>query len=268
MGGPGASVLVREALTRQQEDELEVWLRSITNHLEKGKWAYEFWLNEDAFPGTVSRCLFYLSVEETKECWDEDEKRQVKDLLDYLPKQSIDVSSGCNQDEDHATLGQFVLHLAKVYDGLIDMGGAITPPLKPLGEENLKKLRTMLATAPERAQERQAHIQSRLSALSATLPPGRTIQDLVKEQRSDPHSPVKTIMDDAEAKFGSTLPPELRPSARRPSLEEISAHVRAMPGTIYEFEYTTAAGHRWVSHMVDVPFFQAWMEHPNFHMIK
>jgi hypothetical protein len=268
MGGPGASVLLRDTLTKQQEDELKIWLRSITNHLEKGKWAYEFWLNEDAFPWTISRCLFYLSVEDTKERWSEDEKKQVKELLGYLPEQSIGVSSGCNQDEDHTTLGQFVLHLARVYGGLIDMEGAITPPLKPLGEENLQKLRTLLATAPERAKEKQAYIQSRLAELKETLPPGRTIQDLVKEQRSDPHSPVKTIMDDAEAKFGSTLPPELRSSARRPSLKEISAYVRAMPGAIYEIEYTAAAGHRWVSHMVDVAFFQAWMEHPNFHMIK
>ena len=237
MGGPGASVLVRDALTKQQEDELEVWLRSITNHLEKEKWAYEFWLNEDAFPGTVSRCLFYLSVEDITKYWEEDEKRQIKELLGYLPEQSIGVSSGCNQDEDHATLGQFVLHLARVYDGLIDMGGAITPLLKPMGEASLEKLRTLLATAPERAKEKQAYIQSRLAALKASLAPGRTIQDLVKEQRSDLHSPVKTIMDDVEAKFGPTLPPELSPSARRPSLEEISIYVRAMPGTIYEIEY-------------------------------
>jgi hypothetical protein len=268
MGGPGAGVLLQETLTKRQEDELEIWLRSRTNHLEKEKGVYEFWLNEDAFPGTVSRCLFYLSVEDTQKHWGEDKKKQIKELLGYLPEQSICVSSGCNQDEDHSTLGQFVLHLAKVYSGLIDMEGAITPPLKPLGEENVQKVRTLLATAPERAKEKQAYIQSRLDDLKATLPPGRTIQDLVKEQRSDPHSPVKTIMDDAEAKFGSMLPPELRSSTRRPSLEEISAYVRAMPGSIYEIEYTAAAGHRWVSHMVDVPFFQAWMEHPNFHMIK
>jgi hypothetical protein len=79
----------------------------------------EFWLNEDAFPGTVSRCLFYLSVEDTQKHWGEDKKKQIKELLGYLPEQSIGVSSGCNQDEDHSTLGQFVLHLAKVYSGLI-----------------------------------------------------------------------------------------------------------------------------------------------------
>jgi hypothetical protein len=265
MGGPGASVLLRDTLTKQQEDELEIWLRSITNHLEKGKWAYEFWLNEDVFPGTVSRCLFYLSVEETNERWDEDEKRQVKELLGYLPEQSIGVSSGCNQDEDHTTLGQFVLHLARVYEGLIDMGGAITPPLKPVNRERLEEL---LATAPERGKERRAYLQARLDALKTSLPPGKTMLDLIKEKHGDPDSPLKAIWADVEARFGPAIPPEFSTSARRPPLDEMSAYVRAMPGTIYEIEYTAAAGHRWVYHMVDVAFLQAWIEHPHFHMIK
>lgn len=43
MGGPGASVLVRNKLTKQQEEELEAWLRSITHDLERNKWGYEFY---------------------------------------------------------------------------------------------------------------------------------------------------------------------------------------------------------------------------------
>src|SRR5258708_40155160 len=225
MGGPGASVLVRDALTEKQEDELEIWLRSITSHLEKGKWAYEFWLNEDAFPGTVSRCLFYLSVEETRERWDEDEKRQVKELLGYLPEQSIGVSSGCNQDADHTTLGHFVLHLAEAYEGLIDMGGAITPPLKPVNRERLEEL---LAKAPERGKERRAYMQARLEALKTSLPPGKTMLDLMKEQHFDPNSPLKAIMDDVEARFRPAIPPQFSVSARRPPLHEITAYVTTM----------------------------------------
>ncbi len=190
MAGPVARVLLREVLTQQQEDELEVWLRSITKPLEKKNGAYDFCLNDDAFPGTISRCLFNLSVGDAPEQrdWEENEIRQIKELLGCLPIQSITVWSGCNQPEDHTTLAQLVLHLAVQYDGLIDMTGPITPPLKPLGEEA--------------------------------------------------------------------------------SLEEISAYVRAMPGKVYEIEFTTASGYHWIYHMVDVAFFQAWMEHPHFHMIK
>ena len=41
-----------------------------------------------------------------------------------------------------------------------------------------------------------------------------------------------------------------------------------LPGTVYEIEYTAAAGHHCVSHMVDTTFFRAWMAHPSFRMIK
>jgi hypothetical protein len=92
--------------------------------------------------------------------------------------------------------------------------------------------------------------------------------DLMKEQHTDPNSPLKAIMADIEARFGPAISPEFSVSARRPPLDEMSAYVRAMPGSIHEIEYTAAAGHRWVSHIVDVAFLQAWMEHPRFHMIK
>lgn len=265
MGGPGASILLRHALTKQQESELDIWLRSITRHLEQTRWGYEFWFNDNAFPGMVSDCLFYLSIEEIKERWGEQEQSQVQNLLGYLPQQSIGISSGCNQDEDHTTLGQFVLHLAEVYDGLIDMGGAIMPPLKPV---NRARLEEWLAESPKRARERQAYVQARLKALEATLPPGKTVLDLMKEQHFDPNSPLKAIWAEAEAQFGPVIPPELSTSARKPPLEEIHAYVTALPGTVYEIEYTAAAGHHCVSHMVDTTFFRAWMAHPNFYMVK
>jgi hypothetical protein len=39
---------------------------------------------------------------------------------------------------DHLTLGHLALTLAEQYDGLIDMDGAITPPLRPGGNSTLK----------------------------------------------------------------------------------------------------------------------------------
>lgn len=265
MGGPAASVLLRNALTRQQEDALEHWLRSHTHDLEKDKWSYQFWLNEDAFPGTVSRCLFFLSLGDPGDYWDEEEQEQIKTQLGYIPEQSIYMSSGCNQREDHITLGHSMLHLATVYDGLIDMAGAITPPQPPVDKKRVKRL---LADSAERARARemQAYMQVQLSALRASLPEGKTMSDLFHEVYSDPNSPLKAIKADMKAKFGPLLPPEL--SVSWPPLQEISAYVRAMAGTVYEIEYTTASDHRWVSHIVDIAFLQAWMRHPHFHMIK
>lgn len=265
MGGPGASVLLRKMLTTQQEDELEIWLRSMTHDLEQDKWGYQFWLNANAFPGTVSRCRFYLSLSETTTEWDEDEQKQIKEQLGYLPEQFINVSSGCNQDADHLTLGHFVLHLAELYGGLIDMQGAIIPPLKPV---NRARLDEWVAEGPERAEERRAFMRARMKELEASLPPGKTMRDLFREQHTDPDSPLKALMAEAEARFGPVIPPEFTSEARNPSLEEINAYVMRMLGKVYANEYTAAAGHRWVWHIVDPVFLRAWMQHPSFRMIK
>lgn len=277
MGGPGAGVLLRQALTQRQEEKLEIWLRTITRRMEKPNWARandtqarEFWFNEDTFPGKVSGCVFNLLIETTlgEQRWDEDEKRQVEAQLGYLPEQAILVSSGCNQREDHTTLGQFVLHLARMYDGLIDMNGAITPPLRPLGEEGYQQIRALLATAPERRKEHKAYLNPRLDALKASLPPGKAWLDLVREQFFDPDSPLRAILNEASATFGLVLPPGLSHAEREASREEISAYVMAFPGKIYEIEYTVTPDRRWVSHIVDVTFLEAWLQHSDFYMVK
>ena len=45
MGGPAASVLLRDPLTKQQVNELNLWLQSITNPLVRKTvpWAHNIW---------------------------------------------------------------------------------------------------------------------------------------------------------------------------------------------------------------------------------
>jgi hypothetical protein len=53
------------------------------------------------------------------------------------------------------------------------------------------------------------------------------------------------------------------------TLEKIHAHVIGMlPGRVAENYYMTASGHEWVSHVLDVEAFEAWLRHPEFHLIK
>jgi Family of unknown function (DUF6368) len=145
MGGPGANVLLRDPLTKQQVGELDLWLQSIVQSLEGDATnVYKFWLKEDAlFPEPVSDCLFYLGLDDPSELAEEDECRQVIEHLGYWPQQEIGISSGCNQKSDHKTLGLLILQLAEKYDGLINMCGAIIPPLKPvsLGKDFFAKQR-------------------------------------------------------------------------------------------------------------------------------
>lgn len=117
-------------------------------------------------------------------------------------------------------------------------------------------------------EERRAFIQARMKVLKASLPPGKTMQDVFREQHTLPGSPLRIILDEAATMFGPVIPPEFSREARNPSLKEIHIYVNAMPGKMYAHKYTTAAGHRWVSHIVDTAFLRAWMEHPNFYMAK
>ena len=261
MGGPEARVLLREPLTAHQKEGLENWLQSIIRIREENDTSLvaQFWLKDAILPEPVSRCVFYLSIEETPtHIWGEEEQQQVIAHLGYLPRQAIVMGSGCNDSSDHRTLGHLILHLAETYDGFIDMQGAIEPPLPraPLSKGFFKEQQT-------KAQQRQAFLQARFKEIEATLPPGTTMPDLFRQRPSDPRSPLIALEAEMHEKFGPILP-----AHAEPSLEDISAYVHSMPGNVYEIYYETGRKARWVFHIVDTTFLRAWMDHPRFHMIK
>ncbi|MFD4689016.1 DUF6368 family protein [Streptomyces sp. NPDC058463] len=41
-----------------------------------------------------------------------------------------------------------------------------------------------------------------------------------------------------------------------------------LPGRLAEVSYDTGGGGRWLRHVGDVEFLQAWLRHPDFHLIK
>ena len=79
----------------------------------------------------------------------------------------------------------------------------------------------------------------------------------------DPDSPFKKVADDMREQFGPALPERWELS-----LEEISAYVHSIPGSVYEIYYERASGKPWVYHIVDTTFMRAWLNHPRFRMIK
>jgi hypothetical protein len=259
MGGPGASVWLRDPLAEEQRKNLDLWLRSITRTLEVGDHGvYSFWLKKDMFAETVTQCLFYLSLGDPADQIGEDERRQIIEHLGYIPKQSISISSGCNQESDHRTLGLLTLHLAEVYHGLINMEGAIQPPHPPrsIGKDFIKDGQAKVAA-------RKAYLQEQYRILEATLPPGKTVGDLLRERHSDPNSPFIRIEAEMEERFGPVLPRRYEPS-----MEEISAFVHTIPGKVYPIYYETGRKTLWVWHIVDTTFLRAWMDHPHFYMVK
>ncbi|MFF7994628.1 DUF6368 family protein [Kitasatospora xanthocidica] len=54
--------------------------------------------------------------------------------------------------------------------------------------------------------------------------------------------------------------------------QAVLARARALaselPGNLSEISYDTGGGGRWLRHVGDVEFLQAWLQHPDFHLIK
>lgn len=51
-------------------------------------------------------------------------------------------------------------------------------------------------------------------------------------------------------------------------LERARALASVLPGRVAEVSYDTGGGGRWFRHVGDVEFLHAWLEHPDFHLIK
>ena len=48
----------------------------------------------------------------------------------------------------------------------------------------------------------------------------------------------------------------------------VRAFTESMPGTAVALTYRPSSEREWASHTIDVAFLQAWLRHPEFHMIK
>jgi hypothetical protein len=51
-------------------------------------------------------------------------------------------------------------------------------------------------------------------------------------------------------------------------LARARALASALPGKLAEVPYDTWGGGRWLRHVGDVEFLEAWLQHPDFHLIK
>ncbi|WP_404951659.1 DUF6368 family protein [Streptomyces sp. ARC12] len=51
-------------------------------------------------------------------------------------------------------------------------------------------------------------------------------------------------------------------------LDRAKALVASLPGRVAEVSYDTGGGGRWFRHVGDVDFLAAWLQHPDFHLVK
>jgi hypothetical protein len=144
MGGPSASLLLPVPLTERQIDELDTWLHTHTVDLHGTplNWS-PFWVHDGASLGmaidpSIEPCAFGLHAGTPLTYLEEWERAQVIQLIDYDPQQELGFFAGCHRPLDHRILGHLALFLAERYGGLIDLSGAITPPLQPNWHYNMR----------------------------------------------------------------------------------------------------------------------------------
>ncbi|MCX4740870.1 DUF6368 family protein [Streptomyces antibioticus] len=52
------------------------------------------------------------------------------------------------------------------------------------------------------------------------------------------------------------------------NLARARALVASLPGTVREVSYDTGGGDRWIRHVGDLQFLSAWLQHPDFRLVK
>jgi hypothetical protein len=51
-------------------------------------------------------------------------------------------------------------------------------------------------------------------------------------------------------------------------ISHLTGNLQGLPGRVCTIPYITGLGEAWVSHIADADFFEAWLHHPGFHLIK
>lgn len=148
MGGPSAGVLLRRRLSAAQHAELEQMLRSLG---ERSDGSADLSVQttipiggDYQSPGQPFSIHTYelifeengLALEEIVDILEENvlaleamESQAIIQGFGFLPEQEIQLDAYCNGPQDHRILGLLALAIAERFDGIIDFGGVLFPPL-------------------------------------------------------------------------------------------------------------------------------------------
>lgn len=137
--------MLHEPLTESQREAMVQWLASGSVRIEKWDKGWHFWIHDGGFLGLPetsdknSGRPLHLEIEEFLSARPtapefvaylvEEERAAVRACLGFVPIQEISLSAWCNDRFDHRLLGYLTLTMAERFGGLINMRGAITPPI-------------------------------------------------------------------------------------------------------------------------------------------
>lgn len=139
MGGPSASVLLREPLNAGQLDQIDEAIRSVSDYIVPGNGYHcDFWVNDlrplgGSYVGDGRPCglAFYEPDEPASMIrqFDPEDASRLTAAIGFAMKQEVSLSAFCDDREDHAILGRLTLYVAELTGGLVYFSGAILPRL-------------------------------------------------------------------------------------------------------------------------------------------
>jgi hypothetical protein len=145
MGGPSASILLRERLSAGQLDQIESAIRAVSSHVETNTHYHcEFWVNdmrplggsyvEPGPPGRAGRPFGFIArmPEVYPDGWhllEPDEVAAIRAAFGFEPQQQIQFDAMSKGPEINAILAGLVLHVVELCAGLVNFGGALLPRL-------------------------------------------------------------------------------------------------------------------------------------------
>jgi hypothetical protein len=134
MGGPTVSILLNRILDNAEKEDLILFLSKVSNTVERSNpESISFWI-ENASPigyGYKGEGLpFGVDFGFDENNLSDYEINTLKEHFNFLVKDEISILAFCSGEENHRILGHLALLAAEKYRGLIDLGGAITPPFK------------------------------------------------------------------------------------------------------------------------------------------
>lgn len=137
MGGPTASVLTPNALSRSDLDAIRELIRAV-DHIDTAAAPplHEFWVRDSrSLGGSYRGPGRPFAIDRAgPEAGNEDEPLLmdvVSGEFGFTPQDQLIVNAFCNRAQDHRILGELCLHLIGLFGGVVDFAGALSPELPP-----------------------------------------------------------------------------------------------------------------------------------------
>ena len=137
--GPICSALLDRKIEFEEIYQVDEFLKSIVKReIIVSKNNRDFWVDSSKLLDQNqigSACRFSIYFDNKLKEIDEDEIVEIEMLTDKVIKSQINISAGCNQEEDHFTLAKLAYEITNLTNGLVNYYGDLNIFRKGINEE-------------------------------------------------------------------------------------------------------------------------------------